>query len=134
MEIYLAYIELYNQFEIVFKDPLFILYVASVFVDIVLGNVKAWTLNDVDSNVGVRGTLKHVGVFAFVVVLLPPLTYYLGNSAVGIGVLTYLVYQYLISIIENLGALGFNVPTVFKEKLRRLDVDEVNNKDKENDK
>ena len=130
---YVGYVELTRHFEMLFRDPLFILYGSSVFVDIVLGNVKAWSLNDVDSNVGVRGTLKHLGVFTFVVVLLPPLTYYLGNSAVGVGVLTYLVYQYLISIVENLGELGFNVPTIFKEKLRRLDVDEVNNHDKENE-
>ena len=130
--VYVAYAELVQHFEVLFTDPLFILYGSSVLVDIVLGNVKAWTNNDVDSNVGVRGTLKHLGVFTFVVVLLPPLTYYLGSSAVGIGVLTYLVYQYLISIVENLGELGFNVPTIFKEKLRRLDVDEVNNQDKEN--
>ena len=131
--VYVAYVELVQHFELLFKDPLFMLYSSAVLVDIVLGKVRAWTNNDVDSHVGVRGTLKHLGVFTFVVVLLPPLTYYLGNSAVGVGVLTYLVYQYLISIVENLGELGFNVPTIFKEKLRRLDVDDVNNKDKEND-
>ena len=121
---YVGYGELVRHFEVLFRDPLFVLYGSSVLVDIVLGNIKAWTLNDVDSHVGVRGSLKHLGVFTFVVLLLPPLTYYLGNSGVGIGVLTYLTYQYLISIVENLGVLGFDVPNIFKEKLRRLDVDD----------
>lgn len=121
MEIYIAYSTLIMHFESAFKDPLFVLYTASVIVDIVLGNVRAWTTNDVASDVGVKGTLKHLGVFTFVVLLLPPLTYYLGNNAVSLGVLSYLVYQYIISIIENLGQLGFDVPTVFKQKLRQLD-------------
>lgn len=120
MDIYIAYSTLVTHFESAFKDPLFVLYTASVIVDIVLGNIKAWTINDVASDVGVKGTLKHLGVFTFVVLLLPPLTYYLGNNAVSLGVLSYLVYQYLVSIIENLGQLGFDVPTVFKQKLRQL--------------
>ena len=121
--IHLAYIELVTHFESAFREPLFILYLASAIVDVVLGNIRAWSMNDVDSHVGVRGTMKHLGVFTFVVLLLPPLAYYLGNNAVSLGILTYLVYQYLISIVENLGQLGFDVPTVFKEKLRRLDED-----------
>ena len=121
--IHLAYIEIVAHFEGAFREPLFILYLASAIVDVVLGNIRAWSMNDVDSHVGVRGTMKHLGVFTFVVLLLPPLAYYLGNNAVSLGILTYLVYQYLISIIENLGQLGFDVPTVFKEKLRRLDDD-----------
>ena len=120
MEIYVGYSTLIMHFESAFKDPLFILYTASVIVDIVLGNVKAWTTNDVASDIGVKGTLKHLGVFSFVVLLLPPLSYYLGNNVVSLGVLSYLVYQYLISIVENLGQLGFDVPTVFKQKLRQL--------------
>ncbi len=121
MEIYIAYSTLIMHFESAFKDPLFLLYTASVVVDIVLGNVRAWTTNDVASDVGVKGTLKHLGVFTFVILLLPPLTYYLGNNGVSLGVLSYLVYQYLVSIVENLGQLGFDVPTVFKQKLRQLD-------------
>ena len=126
MEIYVGYSTLIMHFESAFKDPLFILYTASVIVDIVLGNVKAWTNNDVASDIGVKGTLKHLGVFSFVVLLLPPLSYYLGNNGVSLAVLSYLVYQYIVSIVENLGQLGFDVPTVFKQKLRELDDDENN--------
>ena len=120
MEIYVGYSTLIMHFESAFKEPLFILYTASVIFDIVLGNVKAWTINDVASDIGVKGTLKHLGVFSFVVLLLPPLSYYLGNNGVSLAVLSYLVYQYIISIVENLGQLGFDVPTVFKQKLRQL--------------
>ena len=120
MNFSLGYATLIQHFETAFRDPLFILYVSGVLVDIVLGNIKAWTNGTVDSNVGVKGTLKHLGVFTFVILLLPPLSYYLGNNGVSIGVLGYLVYQYIVSIIENLGGLGFNVPSIFKDKLRQL--------------
>ena len=120
MNFSLGYAMLIKHFETAFRDPLFVLYVSCVLVDIVLGNIKAWTNGTVDSNVGVKGTLKHLGVFTFVIVLLPPLSYYLGNNGVSIGVLGYLVYQYIVSIIENLGGLGFNVPTIFKDKLTQL--------------
>ena len=120
MNVSLGYATLIQHFETAFRDPLFVLYVSCVLVDIVLGNIKAWTIGTVDSNVGVKGTLKHLGVFTFVIVLLPPLSYYLGNSGVSIGVLGYLVYQYIISIVENLGGLGFNVPSIFKDKLTQL--------------
>ena len=120
MNFNLGYAMLIKHFETAFRDPLFILYVSCVLVDIVLGNIKAWTNGTVDSNVGVKGTLKHLGVFTFVIVLLPPLSYYLENSGVSIGVLGYLVYQYIVSIVENLGGLGFNVPSIFKDKLTQL--------------
>ena len=120
MNFNLGYIVVWQHFETAFRDPLFILYVSGVLVDIVLGNIKAWTNGTVNSNVGVKGTLKHLGVFTFVILLLPPLTYYLGNNGVSMAVLGYLVYQYIVSIIENLGGLGYNVPRVFKDKLTQL--------------
>ena len=125
MEIFFGYTVLIEHFEEAFKDPLFILYIATVIVDIVLGNIKAWTNDNVNSKIGVQGTLKHVGVFTFVIVLLPPLTYYLNTNAVSITVLGYLVYQYIISIIENLGSMGFKMPDVFEKSFTQL------NKDKE---
>ena len=120
MEFVLGYSLLIEHFESAFKDPLFILYIATVIVDIVLGNIKAWMNDDVNSKIGVQGTLKHVGVFTFVIILLPPLTYYLNNSGVAITILGYLVYQYIISIIENLGVMGFKMPDVFEKSFTQL--------------
>lgn len=121
MDFVLGYSVLIGHFNTLIKDPLFILYVATVISDIVLGNIKAWTNGDVDSHVGLKGTLKHGGIFIFVVVMLPPLTYYLNSNAVSMGILSYLVYQYLISVVENLGQLGYKVPKVFEERLRKIE-------------
>ena len=120
-----GFVSLVAHFQFAFKQPIFWLYVATVVVDIILGNARAWITGDVYSDVGIKGTVKHFAVFSFVVVLLPPLAYYLGTHAVSTAVITYLVYQYLISIIENLGLLGYKVPKVFKDNLRRLDDDYV---------
>ena len=116
-----GFVSLVAHFQLAFKQPVFWLYAASVVVDIILGNTRAWVTDDVNSDVGIKGTVKHFAVFSFVVVLLPPLAYYLGTSAVTVAVTTYLVYQYLISIVENLGLLGFKVPKVFVQSLRVLD-------------
>ena len=125
MDFILGYSSLMAHFNTLLKDPLFILYVAAVLSDLLLGNVKAWSLHIVDSDVGLKGTLKHGGIFMFVVIMLPPLTYYLGNPSVSMSILAYLVYQYMISIIENLGQLGYKVPKVFEERLRKIEQQEV---------
>lgn len=106
--------------DLIRNNPLVLLYFASLVVDLLLGNIRAWTINDVDSSVGVKGTLKHMGLLTFVVVFLPTLTFYLQSSSVSTAVLGYLTYQYAISIIENLGLLGFKLPAILEESFRRL--------------
>ena len=115
-----GFVNLVAYFQFAFKQPVFWLYVASVVADIILGNARAWITDDVNSDVGIKGTVKHFAVFSFVVVLLPPLAYYLGTSAVSVAITTYLVYQYMISVVENLGMLGFKVPKVFMQSMRVL--------------
>lgn len=115
-----GFVSLVAHFQFAFKQPIFWLYTATVVVDIILGNARAWITDDVHSDVGIKGTVKHFAVFSFVVVLLPPLAYYLGTNAVSVAVTTYLVYQYMISVVENLGLLGFKVPKVFMQSLRVL--------------
>lgn len=100
--------------------PLFWLYLGSLISDLILGNIQAWVNHDVDSSAGVAGSLKHFGLFAFVMIFMPTLTLYMGNEAISQTLLLYFIYQYAISIIENLALLGFNVPDFFVEKLRRL--------------
>lgn len=122
--------DIIKHYQIVFDSPIFWLYVSCVIVDLVLGNVKAFRNNDIDSDVGVRGSLKHVGLAAFVILFLPTLSVYLGDSTVSNGIVVYFVYQYTISIIENLGAMGFPLPDGITEKFRRLGTDEYDSEGK----
>lgn len=107
------------------ENPLIHLYLAAVFVDIVLGNIKAWTTSDVDSSVGLRGSIKHFGVMTFVMVLLPAVTAFTETDVLAYGIITYLIYQYMISIVENLSKLGFPMPEFIVESFRRLHEDQL---------
>lgn len=101
-------------------NPIILLYLVSMIVDILLGNIVAWYTSDVDSSVGLRGTIKHLGLLAFIMLFLPVLSLYMGSNTLSISIVSYMVYQYAISIIENLAILGFEMPDWLKEKLRRL--------------
>lgn len=107
--------------QIVERSPIVLLYFAAVGTDLILGNIRAWTTQDVDSHVATKGTLKHIGIASFVVLFLPILSIYLDSSFVSVSVVSYITYQYVLSIIENLGMMGFNMPDVFEKSLRRLD-------------
>ena len=103
------------------EHPVILLYFASVITDIVLGNVRAWSTNTVDSDIATRGTIKHLGIMVFVVLFLPVLTIYLDTSFVSVTVVSYITYQYAISIVENLGMMGVKLPSQFEKSLERLD-------------
>ena len=98
----------------------FWLYIALLITDIITGNIKAWVTEDVDSSVGVAGSLKHLALLGMAVILLPTLSAYMETSALSIVIVNYYSYQYIISIIENLGALGWGIPPQIANKLRRL--------------
>ena len=93
-------IEFYRN--LIQDNEIILLYLVSMIVDILLGNIVAWYTNDVDSSVGLRGTIKHLGLLAFVMLFLPVLSLYMGNNILSISIVSYMVYQYVISIIENL--------------------------------
>lgn len=111
---------LFNHYHILMDKPLFWLYIGTVLVDLITGNIKAWTKNDIDSNVGVKGTIKHIALFAFIIIFLPTLSVYMGDTLVSQTLMGYFTYQYIISIIENLAELGFNLPDNITSHFRRL--------------
>ena len=113
-------IELYAHFQILFDKPLFWLYLAAVVVDISTGNIKGWVNDDIDSSVGIKGSIRHLALMAFVIIFLPVLTAYLGDSVLTQSIMVYFTYQYIISIIENLAELGFPLPDEITKHFRRL--------------
>lgn len=104
----------------------FWLYMALLLTDIITGNIKAWVTEDVDSSVGVAGSLKHLALLGMVIILLPTLSAYMESNALSIVIVNYYSYQYTISIVENLGALGWGIPPQIANKLRRLKEDDDN--------
>lgn len=128
MEI-VAFAQLFANYQILFKTALFWVYMASLFSDLILGNIRAFVAKDIDSSVGVKGSLKHFGLFSFVVLFLPSLVLYTGDLLLAQMVLGYFIYQYIISIVENLAGLGFEVHPELAQYFRRLKEAEKNDND-----
>lgn len=79
-------------------------------VDIILGNTAAWINKEVDSDIGLRGSTKHVALLSFIILFLPSLSQYLGHNTTSISLMMYFIYQYMFSIVENFDKLGFKMP------------------------
>ena len=111
---------LFANYHVLFKTSIFWMYIAVLLVDLISGNIRAWIQHDIDSTVGVKGSLKHFALFAFVTIFLPSLVMYTGDITMAQGVLVYFIYQYLISIIENFGLMGVSFPPELADRFRRL--------------
>lgn len=117
---FLGLADLFKNYHVLFKTSIFWMYMAALIVDLISGNIRAWVQHDIDSTVGVKGSLKHFALFAFVTIFLPSLVMYTGDIIMAQGVLVYFIYQYLISIIENFGLMGVSFPPELADRFRRL--------------
>lgn len=102
-----------------------------IVLDYLTGMAKAWTRCEMSSNVGRKGILKKVGYFA-VVCVAGVIDWLLlcGLKSVGIDqelpflfaliVVVWLIINELISILENLAALGVPVPGFVVKLLAKL--------------
>ena len=130
-------VELLKIYQNLHTNNYFILYLAVLFSDIIVGNVTAWLKHKWDSNVGMKGTIKHLSVLLMVIILLPVVELILPYKFkmsffdmpvilnVSNTIMIYITYQNLFSLIENLGYVGIPVPSFIKNKMYRLN-DEIN--------
>lgn len=121
----------------VFNDTLFILYLVSVLIDILTGNIVALYQRKWNSKTGLNGTLRHIALFSVMFFLLPVITFTTSLSGIANGVVLYIIGQYTISILENLSAMGFDLNESFTQYFEFLNPKEVehkqNNKNKGED-
>lgn len=129
--------ELLKIYQNLHSNTYFILYLAVLFSDIIIGNVTAWLKHKWDSNVGMKGTIKHLSVLLMIIILLPVVEWILPYKFtmsffdipvilnVSNTIMIYITYQNLFSLIENLGYVGIPVPSFIKNKMYRLN-DEIN--------
>lgn len=99
--------------ETVFNDMVFILYIATLGVDIVTGNIVAMAQRKWNSSTGINGTLRHLALGSVMFILLPMITFTTNISGIANGVMLYVITQYTISILENLSALGLDIAEPF---------------------
>lgn len=110
-----------------------IILVAVMVLDYITGMAKAWQAGDLSSRVGIGGILKKVGYLVIVAVacVLDWLVRY-GADQMGLDwkldfliasiVVIWLVINELISILENVAALGAPVPGFLQSLIKRLKV------------
>lgn len=94
----------------VVQSPIFMLFLSCVVVDILLGNIRAFVKGGYNSDIGIKGTLKHAGMISFILLVLPNAMFFLNLGGELNGLILYFVFQYIMSIIENLALLGFKIP------------------------
>ena len=95
--------------------PLQIL-LAAMVLDYISGMLKAFYVGDVSSRKGYKGLIKKVGIlFTIVVANLTDLI--LGLTIFRSAICMFFCMNELISVLENISAVGVPIPDVLKDKL-----------------
>ena len=105
---------------VVFNDTIFILYLTSLIVDIITGNLLAIKQRHWNSKTGINGSLRHLSLLSVMGILLPIITYTLGVGYISNGVMFYVIAQYTISILENLNGMGVDIADGFSQYFEYL--------------
>lgn len=110
----------YSFLEVI-KSPMFIALVMSIVCDVLIGNIKAFVKNDYHSDVGIKGSLKHVALVSFILMVMPHVILFVDIGTDVLHVIWYFTFQYVMSIIENLGEMGIKIPKKFLKLFRLFD-------------
>ena len=108
-----------------------IVLIAVMLVDYGTGMLNAWLKNELNSRVGILGIIKKIAYFALIVVGMA--VDYILNSAfvkinagftigdcIGIIVVVWLIINEIISILENLSAIGIPLPKFLQKIVSHL--------------
>lgn len=114
-------------FDTIFHDSIFWLLIAVMVIDFLTGTIKAFTLKDVNSKTGINGLLKNT-VVLLVVILISVVIILTGYNEFKYVVLFFYIFEYAISITENLDKIGVPFPEKLSKLLRQWK-DDNNNKE-----
>lgn len=92
------------------------LLISVIMLDIMVGTVKAFILGESNSDVGLKGLIKHSIVLIVTIVV----SFYLlifDLDLMGRTWVLFFIVQYITSLIENWGKLGLPLPEFIKEKI-----------------
>ena len=97
------------------NDYIFFLLIL-ILIDFITGNAKAWKWKVSDSSVGLKGIIKHSLTFLFYFLLLAFFTY-VQMEEVGMIFIYLILFNYVLSIMENLAVMGVYIPNFLKAKV-----------------
>lgn len=90
-----------------------------IIADFLTGTLKAFIAKDLDSSAGTKGLIKHVCVI-LIVVSVSLVGYIMENDFIAYTFITFYLFEYSISIIENLHIIGVPFPDFVESNLRKL--------------
>ncbi len=103
-------------------NPYIEAFLIAVIIDLFTGFAKAFSkeaTHKADSSIGIFGAVKHL-VIVVLVLSIYPLIDALGFGNFGTLIVLFYIFQYALSILENLGIMGIPVPSFVKDKLQKL--------------
>lgn len=116
---YFTLLQLQDQIKLISQSGLIHVLVWLIVIDIATGITKSFKVKETNSTTGLFGIVKHalVMLLTFVVSVYVPL---FGFNTVAQFFVGYLIVSYMISILENWGALGLPMPKFVIERLEKL--------------
>lgn len=97
------------------NDYIFFLLIL-ILLDFITGNAKAWKWKVSDSSVGLKGIIKHSLTFLFYFLLLAFFKY-VGMEDLGMIFIYLILFNYVLSIMENLAVMGVYIPKFLSSKV-----------------
>ena len=97
------------------NDYIFFLLIL-IIIDFLTGNAKAWKWKVSDSSVGLKGIIKHSLTFLFYFLLLAFFTY-VQMEEIGMIFIYLILFNYVLSIMENLAVMGVYIPKFLSVKV-----------------
>ena len=97
------------------NDYIFFLLIL-ILIDFITGNAKAWKWQVSDSSVGLKGIIKHSLTFLFYFLLLAFFKY-IQMEEIGMIFIYLILYNYVLSIMENLAVMGVYIPPFLRAKV-----------------
>lgn len=93
----------------VVNSPYFIGLVVLIVLDFILGTFRSLLAKDLNSSVGLKGLIKHSSVF-IIVVMVNEICYVTGYPEMATAFTLFYIWEYAISIVENLAILNIPLP------------------------
>lgn len=93
----------------VVNSPYFIGLIVLIILDFILGTFRSLIAKDLNSSVGLKGLIKHSSVF-IIVVIVNEICYVTGYSEMATAFTLFYIWEYAISIVENLAILNIPLP------------------------
>lgn len=104
----------------VVNSPYFIGLVVLIILDFILGTFRSLLAKDLNSSVGLKGLIKHTSVF-IIVTIVSEICLVTGYPEMATAFTLFYIWEYAISIVENLAILNIPLPDWVLDRLTDLE-------------